>query len=74
MQREVQAPHLASYIVSSILEAGRVDHRLNVMLPKVKMKKPDNANDIVRMVVVLLVVVVVVLIMILVTMTITSRC
>ena len=69
MQKEVQAPHLASYIVSSILEAGRVDHRLNVMLPKVKMKKPDNANDIVRMVVV-----VVVLIMILVTMTITSRC
>ena len=72
MQKEVQAPHLASYIVSSILEAGRVDHRLNVMLPKVIMKKPDNANDIVRMVVV--VVVVVVAIMILVTMTITSRC
>ena len=70
MQKEVQAPHLASYIVSSILEAGRVDHRLNVMLPKVKMKKPGNANDIVRMVVV----VVVVVIMILVTMTITSRC
>ena len=68
MQKEVQAPHLASYIVSSILEAGRVDHRLNVMLTKVKMKKPDNANDIVRMVVV------VVVIMILVTMTITSRC
>ena len=73
MQKEVQAPHLASYIVSSILEAGRVDHRLNVMLPKVIMKKPDNANDIVRMVVVVVVVVVVV-IMILVTMTITSRC
>ena len=67
MQREVQAPHLASYIVSSILEAGRVDHRLNVMLTKVKMKKPDNANDIVRMVVM-------VVIMTLVTMTITSRC
>ena len=45
MQREVQAPHLASYIVGSILEAGRVDHRLNVMLPKVIMKKPGNAND-----------------------------
>ena len=29
----MQTPHLASYIVSSILEAGRVDHRLNVMLP-----------------------------------------
>ena len=70
MQKEVQAPHLASYIVSSILEAGRVDHRLNVMLPKVIMKKPDNANDIVRMVVV----VVAVVIMNLVTMTITSRC
>ena len=70
MQKEVQAPHLASYIVSSILEAGRVDNRLNVMLPKVIMKKPGNAYDIVRMVVV----VVVVLIMILVTMTITSRC
>ena len=68
MQKEVQAPHLASYIVSSILEVGRVDNRLNVMLPKVIMKKPDNANDIVRMVVV------VVVIMILVTMTITSRC
>ena len=67
MQKEVQAPHLASYIVSSILEVGRVDNRLNVMLPKVIMKKPGNANDIVRMVVV-------VLIMILVTMTITSRC
>ena len=73
MQKEVQAPHLASYIVSSILEVGRVDNRLNVMLPKVIMKKPGNANDIVRMVVVVVVVVVVV-IMILVTMTITSRC
>ena len=67
MHGEVQAPHLASYIVSSILEVGRVDNRLNVMLPKVIMKKPGNANDIVRMVVV-------VVIMILVTMTITSRC
>ena len=63
----MQTPHLASYIVSSILEVGRVDNRLNVMLPKVIMKKPGNANDIVRMVVV-------VVIMILVTMTITSRC
>ena len=50
----------------------RLDDRLNVMLPKVIMKNPDNANDIVRMV--LVVVVVVVVIMILVTMTITSRC
>ena len=66
MQKEVQAPHLASYIVSSILEAGRVDNRLNVVLPKVIMKKPDNANDIVRMVAVV--------IMNLVTMTFTSRC
>ena len=57
-----------SIIVSCILEVGKVDNRLNVMLPKVIMKKPDNANDIVRMVVV------VVVIMILVTMTITSRC
>ena len=40
---------------------------LNVVLPKVIMKKPDNANDIVRMVVV-------VVIMNLETMTITSRC
>ena len=49
MQKEVQAPHLASYIVSSILEAGRVDDRLNVVLPKVIMKKPDNALILVTM-------------------------